>query len=132
MEEPKVLLFVGPEANVYQTTGYENIKTSVELTDGHETFLEILKMWYEELAFTYRFDSSMQDLINMGVIKKEPKENDYELSDIHNSLLFIRSKIIHEMGNSMISHLNMRIDRKWNNIKNELEKLEKESQSKEE
>lgn len=130
MEEPKTLLMVGPEGDVYNVTNYENIKTSMELQYSHEQFLEVLKMWYIELAFTYRFDSTMQELINMGAIKKNGNDR-YELSDIHNSLNFIRTKVVHELGNSALSNLNMQVENKWKQVEKQANEIEKNKDRKE-
>jgi len=120
MQEPKPLLIVGPNGDVYAVSSYEQIKTSLEIEHGHEYFLDILKMWYTELAFTYRFDSGMQSLINMGAVKQKDSSK-YELSDIHNSLNFIRSKVIHEMGNATISNLNLQVENKWKKVEKDAE-----------
>lgn len=128
MEEPKPLLIVGPEGDVYTVASYEQLKNSLEIEQGHEHFLEILKLWYIELAFTYRFDSGMQNLVNMGVIQKKGHD-EYELSDIHNSLNFIRSKVIHEMGNGALSNLNMQVENKWKKIDKDAEQMVNENKT---
>lgn len=128
MQEPKPLLIVGPEGDVYTVASYEQLKNSLEIERGHEHFLEILKLWYIELAFTYRFDSGMQNLVNMGVIQKKGHD-EYELSDIHNSLNFIRSKVIHEMGNGALSNLNMQVENKWKKIDKDAEQMVNENKT---
>jgi hypothetical protein len=126
MKEPINLLMVSSDSTVYTVSSYDNIKTSMTLQYGEEQWRDILKMWYEELLFTYQFDSTMKDFENMGVIEKKGQE-EYEIADISNSLAFIRTRLVRELGNSAITNCNSRIEQRWKRLRKNAEKQEQES-----
>lgn len=121
MEQPKVLLLPDAEGNVYEVkTSYEDLKASINIQADALTWQEMLKEWYKQLLFHYRFDSSMEELKKIGALE-QTYVLDYRLDDIHNSLVFIRTKVVKELGNGSLSNLNEAVHRMWTDMEKKAE-----------
>lgn len=127
MTEPKLLLFPNDEGDLYTVaTSYDALKSTIELENGSQTWHEMLRLWYRELLFNYRFESSLESLQEMGFVERI-KDPIYSLDDLHNSLIFIRTKVIRELGNGAISNINEEVERMWKRMEEKVKESNSEN-----